>query len=264
MPGSSSGARQRHGEHVAAAGAGPVNADIKPMTRYYVSDGLSTKAPPPQGVASSVVASVTLILFTIAGHAATFILPLLCLATWNAYVIGFTVLLWATTLLPAKRHWPAFLQSWVMQTWREYFDFSFVSVAGLDPEGKYAFGESPHGVFPMGPILAGTVVHLCFPGMTVQAISASNIFRVPLLKHFMSWLGAAPATRENFKMLLKDDCCAVVIGGVAEMCVFFVSCIHAYILGCMPVNIAPIQRPRCGRRFHPSATRACRTGTAHW
>ena len=33
----------------------------------------------------------------------------------------------------------------------------------------------------------------------------------------MSWLGAAPATRKNFEMMLKEDSVAVVIGGLAEM-----------------------------------------------
>ena len=43
---------------------------------------------------------------------------------------------------------------------------------------RYVFGESPHGVYPIGPVLAGTVVPLCFPGMKVQAVSASNVFKV--------------------------------------------------------------------------------------
>lgn len=46
--------------------------------------------------------------------------------------------------------------------------------------GRYVFGESPHGVYPIGPVLAGTVVPLCFPGMKVQAVSASNVFKVSI------------------------------------------------------------------------------------
>lgn len=213
-----SSTRQRKGKKKApAAAAGPSEAadatKVEPKKRIYVVDGPSTDKPKPQGFLSSLTAGLTLFLFGISGHLSTFILPVACLITRNNVVIGVTVALWLTVLLPATRHWDAFLASYVMKAWREYHSFSFVCLEPLDDTRRYVFGESPHGVFPLGPVLAGTVVHLCFPGLKVQAISASNVFRVPLLKHFMSWLGAAPATRGNFRMMLQKDSVAVVIGG---------------------------------------------------
>jgi len=187
------------------------------LVRTYVVDGPTTERPATQGWVSSMVAGVTLLIFGIAGHLSTLILPVLCLITRSYYVIGFTVALWLTALLPAQRRWNAFLDSYVMKTWRHYFEFSYVTLQELDTSRRYVFGESPHGVFPIGPVLAGTVVNLCFPGMVVKAVSASNVFKVPILKHFMSWLGAAPATRKNFQLMLKEDCVAVVVGGLMEM-----------------------------------------------
>jgi len=87
----------------------------------------------------------------------------------------------------------------------------------LDPKKHYMFCHFPHGVFPLGPILAATFVHKMFPGMKVYGISADNVFRVPLHRHFMSWIGAQPATGENFKKLLSLGSCGVVVGGLAEM-----------------------------------------------
>lgn len=36
-------------------------------------------------------------------------------------------------------------------------------------------------------------------------------------RHFVAWIGSLPATKENFKKLLKKGSCAVVVGGIAEV-----------------------------------------------
>lgn len=46
-------------------------------------------------------------------------------------------------------------RSWVFKTWREYFHFSYLNEATLDPEKTYIFVEFPHGVFPMSELIAG-------------------------------------------------------------------------------------------------------------
>ena len=109
---------------------------LVPMQRTYVVDGMSLERPPPQGVASSCVACVTLLLFGLVPQLATFYLPIACLITWNPVVIVFTIVLWATALIPAQRHWPAFLNSYVLKTWREYFEFSYIALEELDPEQR--------------------------------------------------------------------------------------------------------------------------------
>jgi len=94
---------------------------------------------------------------------------------------------------------------------------SYLLEEELDTNGHYVFCHFPHGVYPMGPILAATFVDKMFPGMKVFGISADNVFRVPFHRHFMSWIGAKPANQENFKNLLSLGSCGVVVGGLAEM-----------------------------------------------
>ena len=36
-------------------------------------------------------------------------------------------------------------------------------------------------------------------------------------RHFVAWMGSVPATRGNFKRILKKGSVAVVVGGIAEM-----------------------------------------------
>jgi len=75
------------------------------------------------------------------------------------------------------------------------------------------------GVFPFGPILAGTIVSRLFRDLKVYAISASNVFLVPGIKHMFAWMGAMPATRKNFERLLARNgaACAVIVDGLAGM-----------------------------------------------
>lgn len=46
-------------------------------------------------------------------------------------------------------------RSWVFRTWREYFHFSYLTEAELDPKKTYVFVGFPHGVFPMGGLIGG-------------------------------------------------------------------------------------------------------------
>jgi len=80
------------------------------------------------------------------------------------------------------------------------------------------FCHFPHGVFPLGPVLAASIIGTSiFPGMVVYGISADNVFRTPFYRHVFSWIGAQPATASNFKSLLQKGSCGVVVGGLAEM-----------------------------------------------
>ena len=114
---------------------------IVAMKRTYVVDGMSLDRPAPQGTVSSCVAVVTLLLFGLVPQLATFYLPIACLLTWNPALVAFTVALWATALIPAKRHWQAFLDSYVLKTWREYFEFSFIALEELDPNRRFVLSS---------------------------------------------------------------------------------------------------------------------------
>lgn len=47
--------------------------------------------------------------------------------------------------------------------------------------------------------------------------AASSVFSIPMWRHFIAWMGSVPATRGNFKRILKKGSVAVVVGGIAEM-----------------------------------------------
>jgi 2-acylglycerol O-acyltransferase 2 len=48
-------------------------------------------------------------------------------------------------------------------------------------------------------------------------VAASSVFSIPFWRHFIAWMGSVPATRGNFKRILKKGSVAVVVGGIAEM-----------------------------------------------
>ncbi|KAL6760872.1 diacylglycerol acyltransferase [Haematococcus lacustris] len=134
---------------------------------------------------------------------------------WPRYVL---VLLWSTLLLPAKPVlWTAFCKLWVFKTWRQYFRYSYFFEEKLDPTKRYVLYEAPHGTFPIGPIVAGTLCQTFFPDAPIYSVAANSVFNIPLWRHFISWIGSLPASKSNFKRLLDHGSVAVVVGGIAEM-----------------------------------------------
>lgn len=120
-------------------------------------------------------------------------------AVWTCVILLFSSAFW-----PVKPHWQWFLDLWVFKTWRQYFDFSFIfKVEPPKTEPHNIICEFPHGVFPLGPLVAGTCVDMLFPSMKVYGVMASSLLRVPVYRHVMSWFGGRPATKKNFKRLLE-------------------------------------------------------------
>jgi hypothetical protein len=111
----------------------------------------------------------------------------------------------------------AFNENWVFKTWRDYFSFSYLFEENLDPKKSYVFVEFPHGVFPMGPLVAGTLVNIMFPDFKIFSLAANSVFTIPGWRHFSTWMGSVPATSANFRKLLSKGSVAVIVGGIAEM-----------------------------------------------
>lgn len=84
----------------------------------------------------------------------------------------------------------------------------------LDPKAKYIIAEFPHGTYPMGPFLGGTMIPRLFPGRRVLSVGASVLFKIPLYKHIMTWMGCQPADRKTFQRLLDKGSVAAVVGGM--------------------------------------------------
>ncbi|GLC45911.1 hypothetical protein PLESTF_000711500 [Pleodorina starrii] len=188
--------------------------DRAPVNTRIYSDGMHAQFR--QGLLSRAVAMATLFVYTGWMHVLLALLVLaLCRYTWAILVLS---ALYTTLLLPPKPVlWGPFCRSWVFKTWREYFTFSYLFEEVLDPNKKYIFAEFPHGVFPMGPLLGATECQLMFPGFHIFGLAANVVFRVPLWRHMMAWLGSVPATTADFKRVLRRGSVAVIVGGIAEM-----------------------------------------------
>ncbi|GFH14822.1 uncharacterized protein HaLaN_10943, partial [Haematococcus lacustris] len=121
------------------------------------------------------------------------------------------ILNWVVAAKPVL--WTAFCKLWVFKTWRQYFRYSYFFEEKLDPTKRYILYEAPHGTFPIGPIVAGTLCQTFFPDAPIYSVAANSVFNI-----FISWIGSLPASKSNFKRLLAHGSVAVVVGGIAEMC----------------------------------------------
>lgn len=167
-----------------------------------------------QGFVSYCVAMSTLMLF-IAWPYIYF--SLLIASLFNRTALLVLILCWSTLLLPARLLWHDCTRSYILNTWQEFFNFSWILEETLPTDRNFCFAEFPHGAFPFGPILAAGPVAVVFPGHQVYGLAASAVFYLPFYKHFMTWIGCKPASRKNLAQLLQRGSVAVVMGGIAEM-----------------------------------------------
>lgn len=117
--------------------------------------------------------------------------------------------------------WEAFMYSWIFTYWRDYFGVTYdnsLLLSGLDMNKKYIFFEFPHGIFPMGQFLSASLIKEVFPNQMICGTGADIVFKIPVMRHLMSWLGTHPASRRNItKILNKWKRAAIIPGGIAEM-----------------------------------------------
>ncbi|KAF5839776.1 hypothetical protein DUNSADRAFT_18654 [Dunaliella salina] len=122
------------------------------------------------------VANITLLAYcgTVNG------LILLGLASFYSSTATFILIAaFSTLLLPAKPfHWRAFLKLKVFSYWREYFRFSYCFEEKLDLHKGYILYKLPHGVFPIAPVLAASLVQTLFPDAPVYSLAADSVFSV--------------------------------------------------------------------------------------
>lgn len=128
----------------------------------------------------------------------------------------------ALSYIPMKfQHWDGFMYSFLFDTWREYFDYSFdnTSIKGkIDNSKRYIFFEFPHGIFPMGQMISASLIREITPGKMVCGTGADVIFSFPIMRHVMAWVGTRPAKRDHMQRIFEEGhFCAVIPGGIAEM-----------------------------------------------
>ncbi|CAD7694910.1 unnamed protein product [Ostreobium quekettii] len=188
----------------------PENVKLPVGQRVYSEKKMEHEGMKPH---RRLVAMSTLFVYT----AWPYILMFLLIFSWWRPVLILNLALYSTVLFPTKVFWPEFLNMSMFNTWREYFSFSYKFEEELDAGSRYIIAEFPHGTYPVGPLLAGTLIPRMFPGRCVLSVGASVLFRIPLYKQMFSWMGCQPADRKTFQSLLEKADVAAVVGGVGEM-----------------------------------------------
>jgi len=117
---------------------------------------------------------------------------------------------------------PVRAQPWLVQTpwfrWLlEYFSVRMVYRDGkpLQP-GQYLFLMMPHGLYPWSGACA-TVSKLVDVFFRMRMASAPALFRVPLIRQLLGWIGSIPADRASMSAALKNgESIGLYPGGIAE------------------------------------------------
>ncbi|PNW86259.1 hypothetical protein CHLRE_02g079003v5 [Chlamydomonas reinhardtii] len=107
-------------------------------------------------------------------------------------------------LVPAPPHIrQGMLDSALFRLWRAYFNYSYAYDQLPDFNRPHIFVNSPHGAFPLSQILCISLSNIVWPGFPVHSLAASVLWYIPLWRHMKAALGAAPASRDNARMLLR-------------------------------------------------------------
>ena len=112
----------------------------------------------------------------------------------------------AASVLAPARYWPACQTAWFASWVLEYFSTVLVWDARFDPERYFERSALlytvPHGVMPVGSMLAHLVVERVF-GFEAHGYAASVVFRLPLARQLIAWMGGIPADRAAIRAVLR-------------------------------------------------------------
>jgi len=135
-----------------------------------------------------------------------------------------------TVFLPRRvRVWPAYASGAVFRLWRSFFGFTVLAEFDtLDPERRYLFAEHPHGLFPVGPLLAQTLAYTLrerecetavrvFGSRHITGGVADAILWLPFWRYTIGWLGIVSASRASLEReFAEGNNVCLFPGGIAE------------------------------------------------
>jgi hypothetical protein len=78
----------------------------------------------------------------------------------------------------------------------KYFSYRIVYSSKLKQEQSHLIVAPPHGVLPLGNLLAITFMH-SYLGFDLHGVAASMVFRLPVMKSFFVWLGCIDASSQT-------------------------------------------------------------------
>ncbi|ELR21901.1 Diacylglycerol acyltransferase, putative [Acanthamoeba castellanii str. Neff] len=113
-----------------------------------------------------------------------------------------------------KRRWEWFLTSWITDALTDYFPMKLIRTKELPP-GQYIFGVHPHGVMPFSAFPIGKTSQWpkLFPGIRVQSLTASCLFKMPITRELALWAGGIDASRANAERALENKFSLLILPG---------------------------------------------------
>jgi len=116
--------------------------------------------------------------------------------------------------------WPYFMNHWMIEYPIRWFPMTLIRKQELDWHKQYIFALHPHGMMPwvIHPIGKGKQWHELFPGIFVRALAASILFKIPICREGLLWMGVVDASRFNASNALKSgSSLSLIVGGSAEL-----------------------------------------------
>eukprot|EP01118_Nematostelium_gracile_P013579 TRINITY_DN5154_c0_g1_i1.p1 TRINITY_DN5154_c0_g1~~TRINITY_DN5154_c0_g1_i1.p1 ORF type:complete len:319 (-),score=61.86 TRINITY_DN5154_c0_g1_i1:59-991(-) len=116
--------------------------------------------------------------------------------------------------------WPFFMKHWMIEYAINWFPLKLVQKQELDWRKQYIFALHPHGMMPwvILPIGKGQQWDKLYPGIFVRALAASILFKIPICREGLIWMGVVDASRFNASQALKSgSSISVIVGGSAEL-----------------------------------------------
>lgn len=135
-------------------------------------------------------------------------------------IVGLILL---SAILPcAEKYQPKFLMNlggWMMLKCCEYFSVKVycLDIDAVNSTGPAFFAVEPHDVLPCGLHSFSDYCQF-FKGHKTIGCVTSAMFKVPLMRHFLSWASATSAEKSNIEYLISKGYSPTICpGGVQEV-----------------------------------------------
>ncbi|KAK5887360.1 hypothetical protein CesoFtcFv8_015967 [Champsocephalus esox] len=118
-----------------------------------------------------------------------------------------------------------FVRNWrVWDHLRDFFPIKLVKTAELNPNKNYIVGIHPHGIMCVGAFTCFSTESCgfkeLFPGLRSNLVTLAGVFRLPLFREYLMFIGLLPVSKKSLTHLLtnrgKGNAAVIVIGGAAE------------------------------------------------
>lgn len=133
-----------------------------------------------------------------------------------------TTLVLAVTAVWPARHWAAFCQSRMLESWRRWHELRvWRETKRFDRSTNVLLAMVPHGMFPLGLPMLSSIQGTVFPEFPqpegVATVVANAILHIPLLGLMLRWLNCTYATRTHLEECLARGNAIVIPDGIAGM-----------------------------------------------